>query len=82
MCVCVGGSTSSSLNVIMVKALNTQSVCPVMVMILSGQDPSEMLILALLCGCRQRWRDEGGKGGIVGNYFWEGKRGREETGKE
>ncbi|TNN49403.1 hypothetical protein EYF80_040415 [Liparis tanakae] len=35
--------------VIMVKALKTQSVEPVMVMILSGQEPSEMLTRALLC---------------------------------
>lgn len=42
--------TSSSLYVIMVKALKTQSVEPVMVMILSGQEPSEMLTRALLCG--------------------------------
>lgn len=42
--------TSSSLCVIMVKALKTQSVEPVMVMILSGQEPSEMLTRALLCG--------------------------------
>ena len=41
--------TSSSLYVIMVKALNTLSVEPVMVMILSGQEPSEMLTRALLC---------------------------------
>lgn len=34
----------------MVKALKTQSVEPVMVMILSGQEPSEMLTRALLCG--------------------------------
>lgn len=40
--------SSSSLNVIIVKARNTQSVGPVMVMILSGQEPSEMLILAVL----------------------------------
>lgn len=42
--------TSSSLCVIMVNALKTQSVEPVMVMILSGQEPSEMLTRALLCG--------------------------------
>lgn len=42
--------TSSSLWVIMVNALKTQSVEPVMVMILSGQEPSEMLTRALLCG--------------------------------
>lgn len=50
--------TSSSLCVIMVKALKTQSVEPVMVMILSGQEPSEMLTRALLCGekaKRKRW---------------------------
>lgn len=41
--------TSSSLIVIIVKALNTHSVAPVMVMILSGHEPSEMLIRALLC---------------------------------
>lgn len=41
--------TSSSLIVIMVKALKTHSVDPVMVMILSGHEPSEMLIRALLC---------------------------------
>lgn len=34
----------------MVNALKTQSVEPVMVMILSGQEPSEMLTRALLCG--------------------------------
>lgn len=33
----------------MVKALKTQSVEPVMVMILSGQEPSEMFTRALLC---------------------------------
>lgn len=43
------GLTSSSLIVIIVKALNTHSVAPVMVMILSGHEPSEMLIRALLC---------------------------------
>lgn len=41
--------TSSSLIVIMVKALNTHSVDPVIVMIRSGHEPSEILIRALLC---------------------------------
>lgn len=59
-CVC-SVCTSSSLKVIMVKARNTQSVGPVMVMILSGQEPSEMLILAPLCWVGQRWRN-GGRG--------------------
>lgn len=33
----------------MMNALKTQSVEPVMVMILSGHDPSEMFTRALLC---------------------------------
>lgn len=45
--------TSSSLYVIIVKALKTQSVEPVIVMILSGHVPSEMLTRALLCGVRR-----------------------------
>ncbi|KAG7228187.1 hypothetical protein INR49_013350 [Caranx melampygus] len=47
------GQQGSSLYVIMVKALKTLSVEPVMVMILSGQDPSEMLTRALLCVDRE-----------------------------
>lgn len=46
--------TSSSLYVIMVKALKTLSVEPVMVMILSGQEPSEMLTRAQLCKATSR----------------------------
>lgn len=46
----------------MVKALNTLSVEPVMVMILSGQEPSEMLTRALLCGGQTGWRGEGHTG--------------------
>lgn len=38
----------------MVKALKTLSVEPVMVMILSGQEPSEMLTRAQLCGAVSR----------------------------
>lgn len=41
--------TSSNLYAIIAKALNMASVGPVMVTILSGQFPSEMLILAPLC---------------------------------
>lgn len=51
--------TSSNLYVIIVKALKTLSVEPVMVMILSGQEPSEMLTRALLCRDRQGVRGAG-----------------------
>lgn len=34
-------------------AWNTAAVDPVMVVIRSGQEPSEMVILALLCRCAQ-----------------------------
>lgn len=51
-------TTSSSLKVIMVKALNTQSVGPEMVMILSGQEPSEMLIRAPLWDGRRRGEEK------------------------
>lgn len=43
-----GYFTSSSLKAIMETALKTASVEPVMVVILSGQDPSEMVIRAVL----------------------------------
>lgn len=53
----------------MVKALNTHSVGPVIVMMRSGHEPSEMLILAPLCeeweqsqkGGRRRRRSEEGE---------------------
>lgn len=43
--------TSSSLKAIMETAWKTAAVEPVMVVIRSGQEPSEMVIRALLCRC-------------------------------
>lgn len=43
-----GHLTSSSLKAIIETALNTASVEPVIVVIRSGQDPSEMVIRAVL----------------------------------
>lgn len=45
--------TSSSLKAIMETAWKTAAVDPVMVVMRSGQEPSEMVIRALLCGYRQ-----------------------------
>ena len=47
-----GPQTSSSLKAIMETAWKTAAVDPVMVVMRSGQEPSEMVIRALLCGYR------------------------------
>lgn len=61
--------TSSSLKAIMETAWKTAAVDPVMVVMRSGQEPSEMVIRALLCGYRKAGQQVSFSTSLPGTYL-------------